>query len=90
MDERIMSTLSEYPGYKVVQDLGIIGAFDKNFQMLRNLWQMDESMERVYELLWEKAQKKGANAVLGISMCLGPERALPILMGTAVVLEKED
>lgn len=89
MEDRIMSTLPAYPGYKVVQDLGIIWAFDNDFQMLRNLWQMDEAMERVYDLLWQKALKKGANAVLGINMCLGT-KSLPILQGTAVVLEKTD
>ena len=89
MEERILSTLPAYPGYKVVKDLGIVWAFDSDFRMMRNLWQMDAAMERAYQLLWEKAQKKGANAVLGINMCLAPEKSLPILQGTAVLLEKE-
>lgn len=89
MEERILSTLSTYPGYRTVKDLGIIWAFDMNFEMMRNLWQMDDAMKRAYDNLWEKAEKKGANAVLGINMCLG-SKSLPILQGTAVILEKED
>ena len=70
--------------------LGIIWAFDDDFRVLRNLWQMNESMTRAYDNLWKKAEKKGANAVLGINLCLAPERSIPILQGTAVILEKED
>lgn len=90
MEERILSTLPSYPGYRVVKDLGIVWAFDKNFEMFRNLWQMDAALERTYGLLYEKAVKKGANAVLGINMCLAPETKLPVLQGTAVILEKEE
>lgn len=50
---------------------------------------MDAAMERAYQLLWEKALKKSANGVLGINMCLASEKFLPILQGTAVILEKE-
>ena len=88
MDKRIMTTLGSYPGYEVEKDLGIIFAFDQEFVPFRNLWQMDEALERTYELLWQKAVKKGANAVLGINMCLAPEKSLPVLMGTAVILNK--
>ena len=37
----------------------------------------------------EAAIACGADAVLGISMSMGPEQSIPILMGTAVKLEKE-
>ena len=89
MDDRIMSTLSTFPGYIVVKDLGIVWAFDKEFVAYRNLWQMDESLERVYNLIWKKRNQKGANAVLDISFSFAPNQSIPILMGTAVVLEKE-
>lgn len=88
MDQRIMTTLSSYPGYEVEEDLGIIFAFDQDFVPFRNLWQMNDALERTYELLWQKAVKKGGNAVLGINMCLAPEKSLPLLMGTAVILKK--
>ncbi|MBR3311162.1 MAG: hypothetical protein IKG15_04965 [Solobacterium sp.] len=87
MDKRIMTTLTSYPGYEVEEDLGIIFAFDKDFVPFRNLWQMDDALERTYDLLWQKAVRKGANAVLGINMCLAPEKSLPVLMGTAVILK---
>ena len=90
MEKRILSTLPAYPGYKVKEDLGIIWAFDDDFRVLRNLWQMNESMTRAYDNLWRKAEQKGANAVLGINLCLAPEKSIPILQGTAVILEKED
>ena len=70
MEDRIISTRPDYPGYKVVKDLGIITGFDHDFRMLRNLWQMDEPLAKAFDDLWKKAEKKGANAVLGVSFAL--------------------
>lgn len=89
-DKIILSALPSYPGYRVSEDLGLVYAFDDDFQLFRNLWQMEESFERVKAGLRKKAEKMGADAVLGISMCLAPEKSLPVLMGTAVKLEKEE
>ena len=88
--KKILTTLDSYPGYEVKEDLGIIWAFDHNFVPLRNLWQMDETLERVYDLLWDKAVKKGANAVLGIHLCLSSQKNVPVLTGTAVILERKE
>ncbi len=88
--KKILTTLGSYPGCEVVEDLGIIWAFDHNFVPFRNLWQMDEALERVYDLLWEKAVKKGANAVLGVHMCMSSEKNLPLLTGTAVILKRKE
>jgi len=90
MEEKIiLSALPSYPGYRVAEDLGLIYAFDTEFKMMRNLWSLNEAFERAQEQLSKKAQKLGADAVLGISMSMGPEQSIPILMGTAVRLEKE-
>ena len=89
MEDRIISTRNDYPGYKVVKDLGVITGFDHDFRVIRNLWQMDEPLEKAYEDLWKKAVKKGANAVLGVSLALSSQDNVPMLIGTAVVLEKE-
>ena len=90
MEEKmVLSALPSYPGYKVIQDLGLVYSFDTEFHMMRNLWSLGESFERAQEQLSKKAQKLGADAVLGISMSMGPEQSIPILMGTAVKLEKE-
>lgn len=85
-----MTTLPSYPGYEVEKDLGIIWAFDRDFVPLRNLWQMDEPLERTMKELWKKAVKTGANAVLGIQLSISSERNIPILTGTAVILKKKD
>ena len=88
-DEIILSALPTYPGYRVTEDLGLVYAFDEEFHMIRNLWVLDESFDKTKEKLRKKAKKLGATAVLGISMCLGPQQSIPVLMGTAVKLEKE-
>ena len=90
MEDRIISTRPDYPGYKVVKDLGIITGFDHDFRMLRNLWQMDEPLAKAFDDLWKKAEKKGANAVLGVSFALSSQDNVPMLIGSAVILEKED
>lgn len=84
----IVSTLSTYPGKKVVKDLGIIFAYDDEIRMTRFAMNMEKYLDYVLNRLGEKAKEKGANAVLGICFDLR-DTMKPMLMGTAVILEDE-
>lgn len=84
----IVSTLSTYPGKKVVKDLGIVFAYDDAIRMTRIAMNMDKYLNHTLNYLGEKAQERGANAVLGI--CFDVRDTMkPMLMGTAVILEDE-
>lgn len=84
----IVSTLSTYPGKKVVKDLGIVFAYDDAIRMTRIAMNMDKYLNHALDYLGEKAQERGANAVLGI--CFDVRDTMkPMLMGTAVILEDE-
>lgn len=82
----ITSTLSVYPGKKIVKDLGIIFAYDETIRATRFMMDGEQCLEAALEYLAKKAEKRGANAVMGISFDLR-DPMKPILMGTAVVLE---
>lgn len=83
----IISALSDYPGMKVSQDLGLVTGFDDKLRMPRTTVSIDEYIQSAQEDLIKKATDKGANAVLGISMTMAGN-VKPVLMGTAVILEK--
>ena len=81
----ITTTLSTYPGKKVAKDLGIVFAYDDAVRPTRLAINMEKYLVK---RLSEKAQEKGANAVLGICFDLR-DTLKPMLMGTAVILEDE-
>ncbi len=84
----IISTLSTYPGKKVVKDLGIVFAYDDAIRGLRIAMNMEKYLEHAQTYIGEKAQELGANAVLGVCFDLR-DSVKPMLMGTAVILEDE-
>lgn len=87
--EKILTTLTSYPGKKVVEVKGVISAYDNAFRAVRMISDMDEYIDKAMDNLYKKALKKGAKAVLGVSMSVMNEYNNPILIGTAVVLEDE-
>lgn len=84
----ITSTRSEYPGKKVVKELGIVYGFDDKLRAIRTLAAADTYLNQALEDISKNAEKLGANAVLSISFAMA-ERTLPVVMGTAVVLADE-
>lgn len=84
----IVSTLSSYPHKRVVKDLGIVYAYDDAIRPMRLVMNLDKYFEHAQKYLFEKAQERGANAVLGVCFDLR-DSVKPVLMGTAVVLEDE-
>lgn len=84
----ITTTLSIYPGKKVVKDLGIVFAYDDAIRATRFAMNMETYLEHALKRLSQKAQERGANAVMGISFDLR-DTLKPMLMGTAVVLEDD-
>lgn len=84
----ITTTLSSYPGKKIVKDLGIVFAYDDAIRASRFAMNMEKYLEHALYRLGEKASEKGANAVLGICFDLR-DTLKPMLMGTAVILEDE-
>lgn len=84
----IISTLSTYPGKKVVKDLGIVFAYDDAIRGVRFVADLDRYLEHAQKYIGEKAKERGANAVLGVCFDLR-DSCKPVLMGTAVILEDE-
>lgn len=84
----IVTTLSNYPGYKIVEHLGLVFAYDDIPRFTRFAMDMDKCIENAEKCLAKKAKEKGANAVLGVSMSLSADNK-PMLLGTAVILEEE-
>ncbi|KAF1296295.1 hypothetical protein BAU15_15065 [Enterococcus sp. JM4C] len=84
----IASTRSDYPGMKVVKELGIVTGFDAALRPIRLTVSMAEYMESAIKDMSKEAEKLGANAILGINFSIG-ERDKPVVIGTAVVLEEE-
>ena len=82
----ITSTLSTYPGKRVVRDLGIVFAYDDAYRAVRVAYNMEKYLNWALDSLAQKAEKLGANAVLGICFDLR-DSMKPMLMGTAVILE---
>ena len=87
--DKIITTLTSYPGKKIVKECGLVFAFDEEFRLVRNRWQSDDQVQDALDRIYKKALKKGANAVLGVQMSILNEYNNPILIGTAVVLEDE-
>ncbi len=88
-DERMISTLPYVTGKRVNKELGIVVAFDDQFQLVRSPFNIEESLNRAYDRLYEKALKLGANAVLGVNFACSSQSMVPIVQGTAVVLEDD-
>lgn len=84
----IVTTLSTYPGKRVVKDLGIISAYDLEVRGFRMVMNLDKYIQAAQEQLFNKAKDLGGNAVLGVCFDLR-DTVKPVLMGTAVVLEDE-
>ena len=84
----ITTTLSTYPGKKIVKDLGIVFASDDAVRGYRFAMNMEKYLEHALKCLGEKAKEKGGNAVMGICFDLR-DSIKPMLMGTAVILEDE-
>ena len=84
----IVSTLSTYPGKKVVKDLGIVFAYDDAIRYNRIAMNMDKYLNHALDCLADKAKDRGVNAVLGICFDIR-DTMKPMLMGTAVILEDE-
>ena len=87
--EKIITTLTSYPGKRVIEIKSVISAYDNAFRAVRMISDMDEYIEKAMDNLYKKALKKGANAVLGVQISMMNENNNPILIGTAVVLEDE-
>ena len=84
----ITSTLPSYPEKKIVKDLGIVYGYDDKLRAIRGIAAISDYLEQAIEDLSKNAEKLGANAVLGISFSM-TDRAIPAVIGTAVVLEDE-
>ncbi len=83
----IVSTLSQYPGYEIVDIKGIIISTDLDFSIARNVFNVEEYYEDARKQLEKKAIKLGANAILGLTFSYVANGARIVLMGTAVILE---
>ena len=86
--EKIITTLTSYPGKKIVKECGLVFAFDEKFRFVRNRWKSDEQVQGALERIYKKAIKLGGNAILGLQVSHLSDNA-PFFMGTAVVLEDE-
>jgi len=86
--DKIITTLTSYPGKKIAKECGLVFAFDEEFRLVRNRWHSDEQVQDALDRLYKRALKKGANAVLGVQISHLSDNA-PFFMGTAVILEDE-
>ena len=86
--EKIITTLTSYPGKKILKVIKIVSAYDNSFKAHSSLYNVDECLETALENLYNKSLKVGGNAVLGVQYSLS-ESNNPFLIGTAVVLEDE-
>ncbi|MHC5375657.1 heavy metal-binding domain-containing protein [Enterococcus sp. LJL120] len=84
----ITSTLTTYPGKKIVKDLGIVYGYDDKLRAIRGITAIADYLEQALSDITKNAEKMGANAVLGISFSM-TDKALPAVIGTAVLLEDE-
>lgn len=82
----IVTTLSSYPGKKVVKDLGIVVGYDDSFRAFRVTIGVEDYIVKAQKNIAKAAEKLGGNAVLGVSFDVRDSNK-PILIGTAVVLE---
>ena len=86
--EKIITTLSAYPGKKIVKVFEIVWAYDEDFRIVRNRWNLDVPIQEALDRLYEKATKLGANALLGVQITRLPND-IPFVLGTPVLLEDE-
>lgn len=85
----IITTLSTYPGKKVVKDLGIVVGYDDAIRGFRMTMGVEDYIVKAQENIAKTAKEKGANAVLGVCFDLRDSNK-PVLMGSAVILEDLD
>ena len=64
--EKIITTLTSYPGKKIVKECGLVFAFDEEFRLVRNRRKSDEQVQDALDRIYKKAIKLGGNAVLGL------------------------
>lgn len=86
MEEFFISTLSSYPNKKIVQDLGLVFVYDDR---LKPMVFVEDSLEYSQKKLQKKAQRLGANAVLGVQFQYDQTMRM-MLIGSAVVLENSE
>lgn len=55
----IVTTLSNYPGYKIVEHLGLVFAYDDIPRFTRFVMDMDKCIENAEKCLAKKAKEKG-------------------------------
>lgn len=80
----IISALSYYLDQTVIEDLGYIYAYDDKLMLGRIV---DDSVKEAMKELTKKAEKRGANAILGVHMTI-TENSRVMLSGQAVVIAK--
>lgn len=83
MENIIISTLSSYPGKKISKDYGLLFVYDDRIKPLSFV---EDSLAYSQEKLQKKANKLGANAILGVQFQYR-ENMRVMLIGTAVYLE---
>lgn len=79
----IITTLPTYPNKEIIEDLGMIYAYDDR---ITAFCLIEDSIEECKKQLIKKAEKRGANAIL--SMSFVPHDSMHILMcGEAVIIK---
>ena len=73
---------STYLDQTVIEDLGYIYAYDDQLMLSRIV---DDSIKEAMKELTKKAEKRGANAILGVHMTI-TENSRVMLSGQAVVI----
>lgn len=86
--EKILTTLSTYPGKKITKVFETIYAFDPDLRVFRTLWDSEHQIKDAMNNLYAKAIKLGANPVLGVQIS-HLDQNIPFVMGTPVILEDE-
>ena len=87
--EKIITTLTSYPGKKITKVFEIVYAYDTDLRFMRSRWDSDSRVKQSLISLYENAVRLGGNAVLGVQIAY-LEDNVPFLMGTAVYLEDEE
>ena len=78
----IIAALPYYLDQTVIEDLGYIFAYDDQLMLSRIV---DDSIKEAMKELTKKAEKRGANAILGVHMTI-TENSRVMLSGQAVVI----
>lgn len=85
MENMIISTLQSYPDKKITKDFGLLFVYDDRLKPYEFI---EDSMKYSEEKLLKKANKLGANAVLGVQFQYHDSMRV-MLIGTGVYLEDE-